>query len=52
MTMPSLELKRHCRELSTEETDKVIEAMADLVVSFVVENGKEPSERNNEQSEG
>jgi hypothetical protein len=50
MTTLSLELERHCQELSPEETDEVIEAMADLIVDYLLGNGKE-HERDNEQSE-
>jgi hypothetical protein len=32
---PPIELKRHCRELSREETDGVVDVVADLIVSFL-----------------
>ena len=31
----TIELKRHCRRLSPEETDKVVGAVADLIVEFL-----------------
>lgn len=32
---PPIELKRHCRELSKEERDGVVDVVADLIVNFL-----------------
>ena len=34
-SVPPIELKRHCRELSTEEMDGVVDVVADLIVNFL-----------------
>lgn len=34
-TKPSIELKRHCRELPAEHATEVVEAVADLIVNFI-----------------
>ena len=50
LMVPSLELKRHGERLSPEKTDEVIEAIADLIVNYLI--GKEAHERGDEQTEG
>ncbi len=35
MAIASIEMKRHYSELSDKETDEVVEAAADLIVSFL-----------------
>ena len=32
---PSIEIKRHCRNLSEKETDELVGAVADLIVGYV-----------------
>jgi len=48
MAAPSIVLKRHYRKLSSKERDEVVEAVADLIVSFVrnCRGDASPVERN------
>ena len=55
---PTIEFKRHVRRLSEQETDELVEAVADLIVNFLkgqrdsARAGGNSPERNHERDGG
>ncbi len=57
-TPPTIEFKRHVHRLSEQETDELVEAVADLIVNFLktqrdpARTGGDGTERNHERDRG